>query len=173
MSLRGDRSAIGSPVQHHPTLVVNDLQVVEGTLDTLGNPHNYLNQEGMDYLLLTDTRVTPWDFTGLPHSRPAQIVLMRDSVQFLIFRGEEAQNEFHEPPRTSTLMLNLPTAIIRGAVPFLSEARLGNFLDFWKGVFFPVIRAQIHYLAPLSAEAPSEVPLLYVNRNSVQSYIQA
>ena len=173
MSLRGDRSDIGSPVQHHQTLVANDLQVITGKLDTLGNPHNYLNQDGMDFLLLSEPQVIPWSFTGLPQSHPPEIILMRDSVQFLAFQSEAAQNEFREPPRTSTLMLSLPLAVVRGKVPFLSEARLNNFLDFWKGLFFPVMQAQIHYLASSGAELPSQVPLLYVNRRSVQSYIQA
>ncbi len=173
MSLRIDRSEIGSPVQRHRTLAVNDLHLIEGTMDTLGDPHNYLNQDGMDFLMLNDTHVTPWAFTSLPQSRPSKIVLQRESVQFLLFKGEEAQSQFREAPRTSTLILNLPLAVIRGNAPFLSEARLNNFLDFWKGLFFPVTNAQIHYLATSSAQLPAQVPLLYVNRHSVQSYLQA
>jgi hypothetical protein len=172
MGLRGDRSEIGSPVQHHRTWVANDLQFIDGTMDTLGNPHNYLNQDGMDYLLLSNAQVTPWGFTGLPQSRPPQIILIRDSVQLVIFQGEEAQTQFRAAPRTSTVILNLPLAVIRGNVPFLSEARLGNFLDFWKGLFFPIADAQIHFLAPSAVELPTRVPLVYVNRKSVQSYVE-
>jgi hypothetical protein len=173
MNPRGNRSEIGSPVQHHRALLANDLQVVLGKLDSLGDPHNYLNQDGMDFLQLGEAQVVPWGFTGLPQSHPPEIILMRDSVHFLAFQSEEAQNQFREPPRTSTLILTLPLAVIRGRVPFLSEARLNNFLDFWKGVFFPVMQAQIHYLATSNAELPSQVAVLYVNRHSVQSYVQA
>ena len=172
MGLR-DRSAMGSPVQQHRTLAANDLQWVDGTMDTLGNPHNYLNQDGMDYLRLREAQVAPWTFTGLPQSRAPEIIMIRDSVQFLIFRGEEAQSQFREAPRTSPLMLSLPLAVIRGNAPFLSEAQLGNVLDFWKGLFFPITQAQIYYLAGSSVELPAQVPLLYVNRKAIQSYIQA
>jgi hypothetical protein len=172
MGLRGDRRAVASPVQHHRTLVANDLQLIDGTMDTLGNPHHYLNQDGMDFLTLRDAAVSPWIFTGLPQSRPSQIVLIRESVQFLCFRSEEAQEQFQPPIRTSSLILNLPLAIIKGNVPFLSEAQLGNFLDFWKGTFFPVVDARVYYLAPSGAELPSQVPQLYVNRKAILSYIQ-
>ncbi|MGC9348767.1 MAG: hypothetical protein ACP5JG_11555, partial [Anaerolineae bacterium] len=101
-----------------------------------------------------------------------KIVLARASVQYLILPGESALEQFREAPRTEVLILNLPLAIIRGQAPFLSEASLDNFLDFWKGTFFPISDASIHYLAPASVERPSQVPLVYVNRQAVQSYIQ-
>jgi hypothetical protein len=173
MGLRAERSAIGSPVQQHRALAANGLQLVDGTMDTLGNPHNYLNQDGMDYLLLRDAQISPWSFTGLPQSRSPQVVLIRDGVHFLLFRGEEAQSQFREAPRTSTLILNLPLAIVKGNAPFLSEAHLSNFLDFWKGLFFPVTQARIHYLATSSADLPAQVPMLYINRKAIQSYVQA
>lgn len=172
MGLRVDRSAMNSPVQQHRILAANDLQLIEGTLESLGNPHNYLNQDGMDFLALRDAQVSPWSFTGLPPSRPEQIILIRDSVQFLILPGEEAQSQFREAPRTSRLILHIPIAVIRGNVPFLSEARLSNFLDFWKGTFFPVTQARIHCLASGSSEVPAQTELLYINRKAIQSYVQ-
>lgn len=171
MSLLGDRADMGSPVQQHRTLIANDLQWIDGTLETLGNPHNYLNQEDLDFLTLGESRITPWSFTGLPQSRGSRIIVARDSIQFLVFPGEEAMAQFRRPPRTATLMINLPLGIVRGNAPFLSEAQLHNFLDFWKGLFFPVTDVRIHTLAPSAAELPSQAPLIYINRKAIQSYM--
>jgi hypothetical protein len=139
---------------------------------SLGNPHNYINQDGMDFLSIGEPQIAPWSFTGLPNSSTPEIVLARKSIQYLILSGESALEQFREAPRTEVVILNLPLAIIRGKAPFLSEAHLNNFLDFWKGIFFPISEASIHYLAPASVERPSRVPLVYVNRNAVQSYVQ-
>jgi hypothetical protein len=91
----------------------------------------------------------------------------------LSFSTEATLDEFRDPPRKEVLILNLPLAIVRGNVPFLSEARLGNFLDFWKGIFFPVTDAQIHYLAHSQAAPPARTRLIYVHRAAIQSYAAA
>ncbi len=161
------------PLQEHRVLAANNLQWIDGTWETLGNPHNYLNQDGLDFLTISDARVAPWSFTGLPTSRSEAVTLTRDNLQFLILPEDAAWEQFRAAPRTGIVILNLPLAIVRGEVPFLSEARLHNFLDFWKGHFFPVVRAQIHYLASSSATPPVQSRLLYVNRRNVESYSQA
>jgi len=66
-------------------------------------------------------------------------------------------------------LINVGIAVIRGRAPFLSEARLANFLDFWKGLFFPVTEARIHFLATCTANLPAQARLLYINRRAVQS----
>ena len=68
-------------------------------------------------------------------------------------------------------MLHLPLAIVRGGVPFLSEAKVHNFLDFWKGIFFPVVNAEIYFLAGGAEQLPTQSRLVYVNRNLLQSYV--
>lgn len=172
MGLRSEGSTLGSVMQQHRIWAANDLQSIEGILDSRGNPHNYLNQDGMDFLLLRDAQVTPWPFTGIPQSHPDRIVLVRQSVQFLIMQEEDALSQFREAPRTAVLLLHLPLAIIRGNVPFLSESQLHNFLDSWKGLFFPVTQARIHCLAASTSQVPTQAKLLYVNRQAVQSYVQ-
>ena len=170
--LAGTQS-MGSPLQKHRVLAATDLQWVSGTMETLGGPHNYINQDDLDFFTVHEARITPWTFTGLPSSHAERIVLVRSNLQLLIFPEEQALQQFRAAPRTDTLILNLPLAIVRGEAPFLSEAQLGNFLDFWKGLFFPVVDARIHYLASGTAELPSQAQVLYVNRRSVQSYVHA
>jgi hypothetical protein len=162
-----------SPIQEHPALLANDLQWLEGKLETLGNPHHYVNQEDLVSFTLQDAHVSPWTVTGLPVSRAAQIIVARATAQFLLLPGESAREMYREPPRTKTLIFYTPLAVIRGEAPFLSEARLHNFLEFWKGLFVPIGDARIHYLMSAAAEMPAQSPLLYLNRTVIQSYVEA
>ncbi len=171
MSLFTGTVGRGPLIQRHRGYVANDLQWIEGSLETLGNPHDYINQDGLDVFTLDDARISPWSFTGLPNSRSAQIIVRRESTQFLIFTDEETVTQFREPPRTETLILNSPLAILRGRLPFLSDAGVANFMDFWKGDFVPVMEVQIHYLAPSAADMPPRARLLYINRRAIQSYV--
>ena len=172
MSLLGDTS-MDSPVQEHRVHVANDLQWITGTLETLGNPHNYVNQEGQDFLTVKDAQIAPWTFTALPTSQAPQILLQRANTQFLIFPGEDAQEQYREPPRTAEVILNLPLAILKGRVPMMSEAKVENFLDFWKGDFVPLTDASIYYLGEAPVELPEKADLLYVNSILLQSYVEA
>jgi hypothetical protein len=171
MTLLADPNAADSPIQQHRVLVANDLQWIDGQLETLGNPHNYLNQDDLTHLSVSQARISPWSFAGLPASNAEEVVVARENVQLLALPGDSAQEQFREAPRSETVILSLPLAIVRGAVPFLSEAQLHNFLDFWRGLFFPVTNAQIHFLATCSAALPAQSDLLYVNRTAVQSYV--
>jgi hypothetical protein len=171
MGLLGN-SDIGSPIQKHPVDMANDLLWITGELETLGNPHNYINQDGLNFLQVETPHVVPWVFTGLPASHPPLIVTARDHIQFLTLSGEEAMEQFRPPMNLHPLIIHLPLAVIRGRVPFLSEAKVNNFLDFWKGEFFPVIDAKLHMMAEGPASLPTEAPVVYVNRHKLQSYVE-
>ena len=172
MSLFGQNS-MGSPIQKHQISVANDVQWVEGTLETLGDPHNYINQEDQTIFTINDAHVAPWSFTALPNSRPPKIIMAKDNIQMLIFREETSRETFREAIHTETLIFTLPLAVIRGNVPFLSEAKLHNFLDSWKGRFLPVTDARIHYLASSTVSMSAQADLLYINRSLIQSYLPA
>jgi len=173
MGLFADASSMGSPIQKHRVLVANDLQWIDGQLETLGDPNNYINQDTLDVFTISEPRIAPWAFTGLPSSRPNEIILARENVQFLLFPGEETFGQFHAAPRREMLIINLNLAIVRGSAPFLSEAKLSNFLDFWKGLYFPVTDARIHFLSPSAGELPTQDQLVYINRRAIQSYTHA
>lgn len=171
MSLLGDQS-MGSPVQEHPAHIANDLQWISGDLETLGNPNNYINQEGQDILRVNNGEIAPWTFTGLPASQAPKVMIRRSNVQFVIFHGEEALDQFREAPRTASLILNLSLVIVRGQAPLMSEAKEDNFLDFWKGDFIPISDASLYYLAEAPIDIPTTTELLYLNANQIQSYVQ-
>jgi len=170
MGLLG-KGQMESPLQGHAVHVANDLFWITGDLETLGNPHNYINQDGMDYLKLTNPHIAPWAFSGLPSSHAPLIVAIRERIQFLVFTQEKSLETFRAAPKTEVLMLHLPLAIVRGGVPFLSEAKVHNFLDFWKGIFFPVVDAEIYFLTSGPDQLPTQARLLYLNRNLLQSYV--
>ncbi len=172
MSLLSGES-MGSPVQEHPAHVVNDLQWISGDLETLGNPNNYVNQEGQDILRINGAEIAPWTFTGLPTSQSPKAMVRRSNIQFLIFYGEAALEQFREAPRTASLILNLPLVIVRGNVPLMSEAKMQNFLDFWKGDFIPISDASLYYLAESPIDILTSAELLYLNTRHIQSYVQA
>ena len=109
--------------------------------------------------------------SGLPSSHAPLIITARERIQLLMFTKEESLETFRAAPKTEVLVLHLPLAIVRGGVPFLSEAKIQNFLDFWKGVFFPVVNAEIYYLAGGPDQLPTHSRLIYVNRNLLQSYM--
>lgn len=171
MGLLGNRE-IGSPQQKHHVQIANDVMWIAGELETLGNPHNYINQDGLEYMRVNEPHIAPWAFTGLPSSHVPFIITTRERIQLLNFPGEEAIEQFRQPMRTEPLIVNIPLAVIRGNVPFLSEAQIHNFLDFWKGIFFPVIDAELYFLADGPAEQPTQAALVYVNRNVIQSYLE-
>lgn len=162
---------IGSPVQKHAVQMANDLFWVTGELETLGNPHNYINQDGLDFMRITNAYTAPWSFSGLPASQPPMIVMARERIQFLTLTQEASLEDFRPAPNREVMVMHLPLAIIRGAVPFLSEAKPHNFLDFWKGLFFPVVDAEVYFLVECAAQLPARPPIVYVNRKIVQSYV--
>lgn len=162
-----------SPIQKHRVLAANDLQYIDGLLTTLGNPSNYINQDGLDFLTISEPRIAPWAFTGLPANRPAEVIVVRERLQFLAFPDDAALDQFREAPHTEPLLINLGIAVVRGNAPFLSEAKLSNFLDFWKGLFFPVTAARVHFLSTCAADLPPQARLLFINRRMVQSYTHA
>jgi len=164
--------SMGSPVQEHRILVANDMQWIDGNLQTRGTPHNFINQDDQEVFTIGEPYVAPWSFTGLPASRPGTLVAVSENIQFLVLPDEETRSSFREAPRTATVIFSLPLAVIRGNVPFLSEAQLPNFLEFYKGRFVPVTGASIHYLAGCAGQLIPPADLLYVNRNLIQSYVQ-
>lgn len=171
MGRLGKGQQTGSPLQSHKIHAANDLLWITGAMETLGDPHNYVNQDGMDFIRIGEPHIAPWLFTGLPVSHAPLIVLARERIQFLMFTHKTSLEGFRAPPRTEKLVLHLPLAIIRGGAPFLSEAKIQNFLDFWKGIFIPIVDAEIYFLAEGPDEMPTQSPLVYVNRNILQSYI--
>ena len=119
-----------SPLQRHHVQIANDVMWIAGELETLGNPHNYINQDGLDYMRVSEPHIAPWAFTGLPSSHTPFIITTRERIQLLSFPGDEALEQYRKPLKSETLMINIPLAVIRGQAPFLSEAQLQNFLDY-------------------------------------------
>jgi hypothetical protein len=171
MGILGRSQNIESPVQQHQVSIANDVQWISGEFKSLGIPHYYINQDNLDTFILQHAHISPWSFTGLPNSHSAQAVVLRKNIQFLTFPDPETMAEFKEPLRTSTIILQLPLAIVRGDAPFLSEASLDNFLDFYKGLFIPMCRVNIHYLTDCAIRLPADIEVLYVNRDYILSYI--
>lgn len=161
-----------SPQQKHPAQIIGDLFWSEGLLETLGDPHGHINKDGFDYLTFFEARVNPWQFTGLPPVRASQLEVTRATIQALFFAEQDVIEGARRPPRTLTLMVYLPLAIVRGAAPMFSDAKLSNFLEFWKGVFIPLFDCSIHYLAETGGRLPARTPLVYVNREHIQAYLE-
>jgi hypothetical protein len=171
MGLLG-RGEMSSPQQNHEVHVANDLLWVTGEMETMGSPHNYINQDGLDFIRIANPHVAPWSFSGLPSSHVPSIIMARERIQFLMLIHEASLKEYRPAPKTETLIFHLPLAIIRGNVPFLSEAKFNNFLDFWKGIFVPITNAEVYFLSDNSSQLPARSPLIYVNRHIVLSYVE-
>ncbi|HNT75838.1 MAG TPA: hypothetical protein PKH77_12555 [Anaerolineae bacterium] len=170
MGLLGKRDVV-SPQQVHRVHMANDVLWLTGEMETLGNPHNYINQDGLNFIRVSNSHVTPWAFTGLPASHAPLMIMTRERTQLIVFPDPASMEQFRPPMRTDTLIINLSLVVVRGKVPFLSEAQVHNFLDFWKGIFFPVMDASLYFLTDGPADLPTESPLVYINRNLIQSYL--
>jgi hypothetical protein len=171
MEMSEGSTNIKSPVQQHKIIVANDMQWITGELKSLGIPYNYINRDTLDCLNILDAQICPWSFTGLPTSRAHQTIVLKNKVQLLLFPDPRTKEDFRPPIRTSTIMLQTPLAVVRGEAPFLSEAILENFLDFWKPTFFPMMNVNIHFLADCAVELPKEIDILFINRESILSYV--
>ncbi len=90
----------------------------------------------------------------------------------MIFTGEDAIGQFRRPPRLGMMIITTPMAVVRGQVPLLSEAKMENFLEFWRGVFFPVLDASLYFIAEGQGELPEEAPIVYLNRDYVITYVE-
>jgi hypothetical protein len=156
----------------HTVYVANDIFWATGSLESLGNPNLYINQDGLNYIKFEDTHLYPWSVTGLPPSSPETILLRREKIQLVLFESEEAISQYRNPPRTGNIVIYMPLAIIKGTVPFYSEAKLANFLDFWKGELVPVTDASLYFMTEGPVELPSQAELLYVHRNHIQAYVE-
>lgn len=171
MGILGHSQIIESPIQEHPAFLINDVQLISGNFKSLGNPHDYLNQDDLDYYNILNPEFSPWSFTGLPNSRASQAMVNKNNLQLFGFTDSTTLELFRKPLRTSLVILNLPLAVVRGEAPFLSESSIENFLDFWKGNFFPVINAKMHFLTDCATNLPTEIEVLYINRTKILSYI--
>ncbi|MGC9399339.1 MAG: hypothetical protein ACP5HM_09410 [Anaerolineae bacterium] len=161
-----------SPIQHHPAHLCTEIFWSEGELESLGDPHRYINQEGLNFLQLNTPRLVPWQYTGLPTSTPTELLVRCENVHLLYFPKEETQELYKAPPNTLELVLYFPLFVIQAQVPLLGEAKLENFLEFWKGSFVPASDASIHFLVGGPSRLPRRVPLLYVNRRHLQGYVK-
>ncbi len=171
MGILGKSTNMESPVQQHQICFANDVQWISGEMKSLGNPHYYINQDDLDSYNILNALIYPWSFTGLPANRTPQTIATKNKVQFLYFPDPASKEGFRVPIRTSTILLQLPLAVIRGEAPFMSEATIENFLDFWKPVFFPMINVNIHFLVDCATSLPSAIDVLYINRDFILSYI--
>lgn len=163
-------AATASPLQKHAIIVLTDLYWAAGQIETLGSAHFYLNQDGVSYYTLSEATLVPWSFTGLPVSKMNWLYVRRAELQMLFFTEAEINAEYHKPPRSGNLLIHLPLMIIRGEVPYMSEAKANNFLDFMKGEMVPVMNAHIHYLGEAPRKLPTQLPLVYIQRHRILSY---
>ena len=162
----------GSPVQQHPVIITLDLYVATGNLESLGSPHPYINQDGLQYLRLHEAQIAPWAFTGLKPSHTDLLMAQRSKIQSLIFTKNETVELFQRPPRTEKVMFYLPLLVMQGEAPFLGDAKITNFMESWKGQFLPVFNAALHVLAEGPVRPPTRVPLIYISRDLVQGYLK-
>ncbi len=176
MGLLGPSSGQGGmapPVQLHTVYVATDIFWATGSLESLGDPNLYINQDGLNYIKFEDVHLYPWSITGLPPSSPETILVRREKMQMVFFESEEAISQYRNPPRTGNIVLYMPLAIVKGTVPFYSEAKLVNFLDFWKGELLPITDASLYFMTESQVELPAQAKLLYVHRNHIQAYVES
>ncbi len=161
-----------SPIQEHPIQLVTDLYWATGTLESRGDPHNYINQDDFDFLQIVDAQLRPWSFTGLPAKPTSQLIVPRATVQLLLFTEAETRADYRKAPQTAPLFLYYPLFIVRGEVPLYSEAETANFLDFWRSTFIPLINVRLHFLAEGGGTPPTQIDLVYTHRQHIQGYFE-
>ncbi|HEY88846.1 MAG TPA: hypothetical protein G4N98_03810 [Thermoflexia bacterium] len=166
----GNPGKFKSPIQYHQMEVITDIFWAKGEFESLGEPHLYLNQDGLTILPLNKPQIIPWSFTGLPASTPTQLLVYRDEVQLLRLLQAESNAKYQPPLRTKKLFFYFPLFVVQGQAPMLSEADIKNFLDFWKGTFLPVTDASIHFLTESAVPLPNQAALIYINRQYIQGY---
>ncbi len=167
-----NQSIGGSPIQSHTVSLANDLFWIQGRMEMLGNPHNYINQEDFESYQIKSPKVAPWAFTGLPPSTPPEIFINRKRIQFFVFNDPKTVESYQPAPRMETVTFYLPLVVIRGNTPFMGDAKVQNFLDVWRGLFLPVTNASLYYLSESPVTLPTETSLLYLNTDVYQAYIE-
>jgi hypothetical protein len=160
-----------SPIQHHQVQVCTEIFWAEGELESLGDPHRYINQDDLDFLQLNEPRITPWPYTSLPASEPSEVLANRNNIYMLHFPSKETNDMYRPAPKLLDVVIYYPLFIVQAKIPLFSEAKLENFLEFWKGIFIPASQASIHYLVGGPSNRPSQSPLVYVNRKHIQGYV--
>ncbi len=161
-----------SPIQRHTAQVCTDIFWVEGELESLGNPHLYINQDDLPYFQLQDSHIRPWSYSGLPSSSCAETLVNRDNAHLLYFPNDETNVAYKAPPRATPLVFYFPLFVVQAKVPLLSEASFENFTEFWRGIFIPVQDASIHFLVSAPCTLPTQASLLYINRRHIQGYVR-
>lgn len=162
-----------SPLQSHAVQIATDLYFATGQLETLGEPNFFINQEGNTLFKLGQAQIAPWAFTGLPVSQASPFLINRSRVQLLLYTEPEVSAGYRRPPRTGKVLIYMPLMVVQGSVPFLSEAKLHNFMDFWKGDFITVLDAEVHFIAESQVRLPTAAPIIYLHRNFIQGYLEA
>ena len=162
-----------SPIQHHTVQVTTDTFWAEGRLESLGDPHLHINKDDLDFLDIQEAHLMAWNFTGLPATYAPRVLVNREKVQLLSFPQPETVALRRKPPRIAKIMLYFSLFVVLGEVPLFSEAQIGNFFDFWKGMFIPVSNAALYFLGGEAAHLPDRAELVYVNRLQVQGYTPA
>ena len=161
-----------SPIQHHAVNLCTEIFWAEGQLESLGNPHLYINQDDLPYFQLQEPRLKPWTYADLPSSSPSTTLVNRANAHLLYFPDDETNEQYKSPQKTTSIVFYFSLFVVQARAPLLSEATLENFTEFWKGVFIPVQEASIHFLISAPRALPAEVSLLYLNRHHIQGYVR-
>jgi len=98
-------------------------------------------------------------------------MINKAKLQLLFLPDPASLEGYRQPPRKGEAVLYTSLAIIKAQVPFLSEAKIINFLGFWSGEMVPLFNASIHFLAGTGTELPTEAEMMYINRNHIQGYL--
>jgi hypothetical protein len=159
-----------SPIQEHEVRVVTEVFWAQGTLESRGDPHNYLNQDDFEYLQLNDAHVDPWRFTGLPGTGATKLTVARERIQMLLFTEETTMEAYRRPPQTAMGMFYFPLFVVRGEAPLLGDTQIDNFLDMSRSTFIPLTNASLHFLSEGAGRLPAKVLMCYVNRHHMQGY---
>lgn len=157
-------------VNEYPVEMLSaDLQVA-GTFTTRGQPPLYINDQQVQTLTVENATVTPL-MSGArigPMNVPAAYV-PKTWVDILLI-GDFSVGDVSLLPKTFRLVCFTASYAVRGTFYGGVEMLAADIFGSRTGPFLPVTDAEVFAIRPLAVEVGGTADLIYLNRQSVQTY---
>jgi len=162
---------VGPPIHRYAAQLLTPSFHLNGSLEVVGGPLDFLNDSRRDALVLTDVHLTPLT-PGSPMrsmTRP-QLVLRRQEVALLCFADPDVRADIRLLVRAESLIIYTPLAVLRGSMHVPAEVAMNDVLSSTPGDFLAVTDAHLFPLRELPAPWPTQSGLVIVGRPYVQLY---
>lgn len=146
---------------------------VSGQFVPLGDPLGFINDSQRGTLMLEDATAVPLrpDWRTGEFSR-SQLVVPKAQVHIILIGDLDPEEDMRLFPRTENLVVYTDTYAVNGYFHTGSDVPVPDIFYSTGGPFFPATNAEACSIVPLTNSIGGAAPVMFVNRDHVETYYQ-